>query len=709
MSTYQIYSAGLSIFDAFNGSGPPRSFAAAIEQFSATELKYRNADGSYAILKGVDFVHVPSDFSPNEYLYRGDVLSGSHYSASGVLIDSFVLSVTFMLQDLYSPFYPYDINRAYYQSLVFRVSNAFDLSSSPSAVNLGLGYDVDVVTLTPFSDTAYGSWGSDTIFGGLGDDLIYGDIGIPSIFDPPYADELHGGGGNDRVLGEGGDDALFGDAGDDILFGLYGSDTLSGGSGTDTAVFLARFSDLKIASRTGGGFTVTSWHGTQSLTGVERIAVDDGIFQYDAAAGVWNRINTTQGAVLIEPERVVRGTNGNDTIDAGTDVRPFGGSHVFSGLGGNDRITGYQSSSDLIYGGAGNDTLSDNGFVGDRMYGGDGNDRVTGGEGDDRLSGNAGNDILVGDRFVFAASGDKDRLYGDDGDDVLQGGAGNDYLWGGLGNDTAVYETAFSQLKVVRTASGFTVTAPDGTDTLVAIERIATDTGIFINTGGNTWVRESWQSGANLVNPTQVLSGTAGADVLEATTAKGIIYGLDGDDNITSQTHPRDGAMLSLLFGGSGNDTLIARTGRLYGGNDDDSLSIEFFQKGIMDGGAGNDTLWGGGILIGGYGNDTLTGDFIGGSSDIMTGGSGADTFVFRYKQSRSGAPESWGNDVITDFTVGVDRLDITATRDASSITPILQLTTDGWLVKVDAGLSGSVLLKGVTTAGLTLSDLTMI
>ncbi len=59
------------------------------------------------------------------------------------------------------------------------------------------------------------------------------------------------------------------------------------------------------------------------------------------------------------------------------------------------------------------------------------------------------------------------------------------------------------------------------------------------------------------------------------------------------------------------------------------------------DAAAGND------VLVGGAGNDLIFGQ---GGNDTLTGGEGADTFVFSMFTDN-------GNDVITDFEVGVDRI----------------------------------------------------
>ncbi|ANS85409.1 Serralysin [Vibrio scophthalmi] len=96
-----------------------------------------------------------------------------------------------------------------------------------------------------------------------------------------------------------------------------------------------------------------------------------------------------------------------------------------------------------------------------------------------------------------------------------------------------------------------------------------------------------------------------------------------GDDFV----HGQNGA--DAIFGGSGNDTLL-------GGEGVDGLR----------GGSGNDTLDGGigeDILIGGTGNDILTG--------------GLDADIFKWVDQ--GAESRNDQDLIKDFEVGTDKLDI--------------------------------------------------
>lgn len=96
--------------------------------------------------------------------------------------------------------------------------------------------EVDVITGILGNDTLYGGQANDSIDGGDDSDLIFGDRGRDAII---------GGAGNDTLVGgtgslatNDGDEADFlaGNQGDDWLFGNRGNDTLEGGQGNDTLV-----------------------------------------------------------------------------------------------------------------------------------------------------------------------------------------------------------------------------------------------------------------------------------------------------------------------------------------------------------------------------------------------------------------------------------------------------------------------------------------
>ena len=150
------------------------------------------------------------------------------------------------------------------------------------------------------------------------------------------------------------------------------------------------------------------------------------------------------------------------------------------------------------------------------------------------------------------------------------------------------------------------------------------------------------------------VSGQEGDDVLFGGDGDDFVSGGKGDDVADG------GAGDDAIVGGLGDDALFGGDGRdfLFGGRDgNDSL----------DGGAGIDTLQGG------------RGD------DELSGGGGRDVFLFR---------GAFGDDVVTDFVEGVDRLAIRA-DDIDDIT--VETTGEGVFLTVDGDrASGTILLLGV-------------
>ena len=101
--------------------------------------------------------------------------------------------------------------------------------------------------------------------------------------------------GNDTLVDTGGAARLFGLAGDDRLQGGPGDDTLDGGTGNDTAAYAQPSASFHVA-KLGTGWRITDnsgVDGTDTLTGIERIAFADKTFELVIPAAARRRRSST--------------------------------------------------------------------------------------------------------------------------------------------------------------------------------------------------------------------------------------------------------------------------------------------------------------------------------------------------------------------------------------------------------------------------------
>jgi Ca2+-binding RTX toxin-like protein len=257
---------------------------------------------------------------------------------------------------------------------------------------------------------------------GSGDDLVLGSSGNDSVSTGAGADTVDGGAGDDSFdigAGDGAvDTVVFADGdGADTITGFAGP--IDNGDGTFTGQDQLDLSGLTDAngdpvnvadvtvSDDGSGNAVLSFPNGESLTliGVAPASISS----HDALAAMG----------IFQPDYVVEGTAGDDTIDS-----------AYTGDPDGDRVDNADSrtnsNDDVIDAGAGNDLVSA-GLGADTVMGGDGNDTILGLDGTDVLYGDAGNDSLDGGI-------DADTLFGGTGDDTINVSQG-DSAEGGDGDD----------------------------------------------------------------------------------------------------------------------------------------------------------------------------------------------------------------------------------------------------------------------------------
>lgn len=449
--------------------------------------------------------------------------------------------------------------------------------------------------------------------------LIIGSAGPDNLFGSNQADTIIGLDGNDTIEGQEGndiiddvgtgDDIFRGKAGRDILDGDEGNDTLEGGFGNDTL--------------DGGS-------GDDSLLG------DDGNDVLNAGKG----IDTLNGG-------------------AGDDSLRGEGNDILSGEEGVDTLIVFDSSNNILDGGADDDYLSGTfsyGFTGNVFRGGDGSDTYN---------------INLGFRTDTSKFGME-----------IQDTAGRDslILKNSSGSDPVLFLSGLESGKigVVRQETNLGVDLNEDGRVRAGDDLIILD---FFNAAGNApgngFIETVGEiSGDEIIAnvPTEedtrpgginVIEGTAGPDTLNDTNANDSILGFDGNDliNIFSTGNdvlrgdrgqdtlidsgvgggndlldggPDNDSLLGgsgddSLLGSDGNDTLVAGSGAdtLSGGNGNDLLAGNSSDR--LEGNSGNDSLFVDGsntTLVGGVGNDLLSGSFVYSfTGNLFRGGAGADVY----------------------------------------------------------------------------------
>jgi len=493
--------------------------------------------------------------------------------------------------------------------------------------------DFDVITHLGGSGAAFSITAQSAGTYSLADKTITGILTLNGSAD---ADTLIGSSGDDILSGKGGADIIqAGDGDDTILIGVGEAapgESIDGGAGFDRLVISDPDVDLSTLTITGveeivlaSGMSAVTLSSAQ-LADIKRITqADDAAFVINAAsAGTYSLADKTFTGIV-----TLNGSSGADILigsSVGDILNGNAGDDILDGNAGNDVLQG-GAGADTFNGGDGFDTVSyANATAGVTINVTDWSLTWTGdAQGDtfnsiEQFKLTDFKDFFMGAGIVFGGGGD-DRLVGLSGDDSFTGGAGNDLLEGGAGNDTLVGDGdagAAGNDLLFGNAGDDILVGGAGDDALwggAGADKLDGGAGFDYAEYGDATAGVS----IDLTADSSTWTGDAHGDTLisidafDLTTFNDVFHGADGDDKVVARAGD------DQLFGGGGNDTLVA-----------------------------------------GEGNDILSG---GAGADVLIGEQGADIFKYTAVEESSGALVNGvlQIDDITDFTQGVDKIDLSA------------------------------------------------
>jgi Ca2+-binding RTX toxin-like protein len=505
---------------------------------------------------------------------------------------------------------------------------------SAESENFSFGDGLNIAAMGDGDDTITGGDEGNAFDGGAGNDNIRTGDGDDTLIGGEGDDDLRAGTGTDSISGGAGDDYV------EVQDGL--GDTISGGAGRDTLVIRH---DLNTFNTGNESFTfdplsadtVTFSDGTQfdgfedlryyGRVGNDRVEVIVDRMDHlvgDVRGGAGGGIDTLRidlsaltDGVTINTSQVVGADNAVPLYFSGFELAEF------VGTSGHDTIA---LTANTAF--AANDAFADGGAGNDSIRTGDGDDTLIGGDGDDDLRAGTGTDSISG------GAGD-DYVYGENGNDTLDGGVGDDFVTGGDGSD------------LITSSVGIDFISGDqGNDTVVLTGTTNHTSGyVAFNVSSDTQV--GTQARINLeglVRIEAVTDGGGDADIVQLSE--------EGDAFFLHDAYSGFHSSVSLTEDYVGNES-AARFANIeeirgMGGNDIiDLTSSDYSLAGVsmtIDGGEGNDFIWGSDAnenISGGDGDDTIFGGI---GADVLSGDLGADVFEFTRTST---------NTSVTDFDVG--------------------------------------------------------
>ncbi len=447
------------------------------------------------------------------------------------------------------------------------------------------GLGVDSISALGGNDLIDGGVGADIIDGGSGNDTISysesnGNVTVRLYNDTGLGNDAHGDilTNIENATGSAYTDALIGAYDEDnILEGGPGADYIDGLTGNDTASYASSAGSVTVRLYNGTG--VGSDADGDTLVSMENII---GSAQNDALIGSYGQNNVIEGGGGAD---YIDGLTGSNTAtyltSSGAVVIKLYDSSGSGGDASGDILANIQNTIGSTY----NDTL-----VGTYGYG----NFLSGGEGDDYLFGLSGNDAL----------------YGGWGNDLLDGGTGGDVLDGSIGSDTVTYAASAGSV-TVKFWDGIGLGSDAQGDSYSSIE----------NAVGSAFADAI--IGAYGVD--NIIEGGAGADYLDGLTGNNTASYAGSATGVTAKLWNGTG------IGGDANGDTLVNFQNLIGSANGDTLVGSFDTDNIINGGEGNDHLFG------------LTGN---------------NVFAFN---------DNFGDDIIYDFVDDIDKIDMTGSSISAS------------------------------------------
>lgn len=462
---------------------------------------------------------------------------------------------------------------------------------------------------------------------------------------------IDGGKGNDSISGTDYNDVIKGGDGDDTIYGGEGNDTITGGKGENTISYRLGDGNDIINLTKGEKFTLD----LIDVESEDNIAwgyanKNKDVVIYTAAAdeedksefitlknfGSKDVLNnatkksedTSSAEICLHPEnsdmeaesykidikdlvftsyaeKNFTGTWLKDKIDAGS-------YHIYKDKAKTQIDENYNKKGLRLDGKGNNDTISGSNYS-DTIYGGDGDDKIYGGKGNDTIYGDKGSDVIYGDEGNDVIYGGNDTL----GINFIYGGKGNDTITGGKGNTMIIYNDGDGKDVI-------NITKGENLRINAYIENIANPTFKYSENKKDLIISfGSDEETITLKNFVARKDAKAAVLMQGSTVYKLLENNTDESPYITTQNIDKNFTGTWMKDNINAYDTILYK---------DKKKTIEKAEtdKGLtLDGGAGDDTIFGtkySDIIKGGDGDDLIKG---GKGNDTLTGGKGHNTYYY--------------------------------------------------------------------------------